>query len=210
MIGALDRTSATAVAALVSAAALGWVGLAGYEPPLGRAWFLAGWALMMAAMMLPSIAPLVLLYRGSRTALAGGYLAVWSVIGLLPLAAMEAEVEPALPVVLALAGIYELSPLKTACLGRCSNVAAFLMAHYRSGPLRLGVEHGVWCIGCCIGLMTVLVLAASMGLVWAAAIGAVVFAQKVLPFGEVSARLTGVVLLAGAIAFALGGGRGIG
>ena len=71
------------------------------------------------------------------------------------------------PVVLGLAGVYELSPLKSACLRRCRNPAAFLMEHYRSGAVRLGVEHGIWCLGCCVGLMAVLVLAASMQLGWA-------------------------------------------
>jgi predicted metal-binding membrane protein len=192
---ARDRTNAVAVGALAAATAVAWVTLAEYEPPMGLPGFLTGWVLMMAAMMLPSIAPLVLLYRGPRVRLAAGYLVVWGAIGVLPFAAMELELEPALPVVLALAGAYELSPLKSACLRRCRNAAAFLMQHYRSGPLRLGVEHGLWCVGCCVGLMAVLVLAAAMGLGWAAALAAAVFAQKVLPLGEVSARLTGVVLL---------------
>lgn len=170
---------------------------------MGPAGFLAGWTLMMAAMMLPSVAPLVLLYRGSRLALVLGYLAVWAVAGLLPYAAMEGGLEPALPIVLALAGAYELTPLKTACLRRCRSPADFLMRHYRSGPLRLGLEHGLWCIGCCVGLMAVLVLAAAMGLGWAALIALAVFAQKALPLGEVTARLTGVGLLAGAALLAI-------
>jgi predicted metal-binding membrane protein len=167
---------------------------------MGAAGFLAGWTLMMAAMMLPSIAPLVLLYRGPRTVLAAGYLAVWGALGLLPYAAMEWGLEPALPLVLALAGVYELTPLKHACLRRCRSAAAFLMERYRSGPLRLGVEHALWCAGCCVGLMAVLVLAASMGLLWAAAIAAAVFVQKALPLGELSSRLTGVALLVAAVA----------
>jgi predicted metal-binding membrane protein len=200
-----SATSApVAAGALAAATAVAWLGLAGWEPPTGLAGFLAGWTLMMAAMMLPSIAPLVLLYRGPRAPLAVGYLAVWGAVGLLPYAAMEWGLSPALPVVLALAGAYELSPLKSACLRRCRNAAAFLMERYRSGPLRLGVEHGVWCMGCCVGLMAVLVLAASMGLVWAAAIAAVVFVQKALPLGELSARLTGVALLLAAVVLAAG------
>lgn len=190
-----DRPALVAVAALAAATALAWIGLAGYDPPIGLAGFLAAWTLMMAAMMLPSIAPLVLLYRGSRTLLAAGYLVTWGLVGVIPYALMEAEVMPAVPVVLALAGAYELTPLKTACLRRCRNAADFLMTHYRSGPLRLGVEHALWCIGCCVGLMAVLVLAAAMGLGWAALLAAVVFVQKVLPLGELSPRLTGVALL---------------
>lgn len=166
---------------------------------MGLVGFLAGWTLMMAAMMLPSITPLALLYRGSRTVLATGYLAVWGAIGLLPYAAMEWGLEPTLPLVLALAGAYELTPLKSACLGRCRNAASFLMERYRTGPFRLGAEHAVWCIGCCVGLMAVLVLAAAMGLVWAAVIAAAVFVQKVLPFPQLSSRAMGAGLLGAAI-----------
>ncbi|MGH9135851.1 MAG: DUF2182 domain-containing protein [Acidimicrobiales bacterium] len=194
----LDRPNASAAAALAAAAAVAWMGLARYEPPMGAPGFLAGWTLMMAAMMLPSIAPLALLYRKSRTHLAAGYLFVWGASGLVPYAAMEWSFEPAAPVVLALAGIYELTPLKSACLRQCRGAVSFLMEHYRSGPFRLGVEHGLWCMGCCVGLMAVLVLAASMGLGWAAVIAAAVFVQKVLPLGEVSARLTGAGLLVAA------------
>jgi len=167
---------------------------------MAAAGFLFGWTLMMAAMMLPSIIPLVALHRGGDARLVTGYLAVWGVTGLLPWAAMERDLSPAPPVVIAAAGVYELTPLKGACLRRCRNPASFLMDHYRSGPLRLGVEHGLWCIGCCAGLMAVLVLAASMSILWAAVIAGVVFVQKVLPLGEAWARVTGVTLLVAAAA----------
>jgi predicted metal-binding membrane protein len=91
---------------------------------------------MMAAMMLPSIAPLVLLVRGNRVVLATAYLAVWAITGLLPWAAMRLSFYPAPGIVLAVAGIYELTPLKTACLRGCTNTTTFLMQHYRSGPFR--------------------------------------------------------------------------
>jgi predicted metal-binding membrane protein len=193
-----------AAAALLGASAVAWLGLIVYEPPMGAVGFLLGWTLMMAAMMLPSILPLAALHRGSDAALAAGYLATWSATGLLPWFAMEHDLSPTLPLVLALAGAYELTPLKYACLRRCRNPAGFLMEHARSGPFRLGVEHGVWCVGCCAGLMTVLVLAASMSLRWAAVIAGVVFAQKVLPLGETTTRVTGAALIfaAAATAFA--------
>lgn len=170
---------------------------------LGLAAFVGMWTLMMAAMMLPSIAPLLLLSRGLRVGMAVGYLAVWSVVGLVPYVAMERAMSLTVPVVLGVAGLYELSPLKSACLRRCRNPAAFLMEHYRSGAVRIGVEHGIWCLGCCVGLMAVLVLAASMQLGWAIVIAGAVFVQKVLPYGEVSARLIGVGLLVAAAAVAL-------
>lgn len=144
-LAAPDRAAAPAWAALLGGAGLAWAAAVGWEPPLGPTGFLAGWTLMMAAMMLPSIGPLVLLHRGSRTLLAGGYAAAWGALGLLPYAAMEASLEPPLALTLAAAGLYELSPLKSACLRRCRDAAGFLMARYRSGPFRLGVEHGLWC-----------------------------------------------------------------
>jgi predicted metal-binding membrane protein len=200
---AVDRSTIIAVAALVAASAVAWVALVSYEPPMGSLGFLLGWSLMMAAMMLPSIAPFWLLFRGSRVGMAVGYLAVWSIVGLVPYVAMERAMGMSVPIILGVAGVYELSPLKSACLRRCRNPAAFLMEHYRSGAVRLGVEHGIWCLGCCVGLMAVLVLAASMQLVWAIVIAAAVFIQKVLPRGEGSARLIGIGLLAAAVAVAL-------
>jgi len=159
----------------------------------------AMWAAMMAAMMLPSILPLVLLYRRSRMSLAAAYLLTWGATGLVPYGLMEADVMPMPALVLGLAAVYEMSPLKTACLRRCRNVAGFLMERYRSSAFRVGVDHALWCIGCCAGLMVVLVLAASMSLAWAAVIAAVVFVQKALPLdGELSARLTGAGLLVAA------------
>jgi predicted metal-binding membrane protein len=198
-----DPANRLALAMLAAASAVSWIALGTYRSDMGPTAFLVGWTLMMAAMMLPSIAPLVLLYRGSRVWLALGYLIVWAAVGVVPYAAMSSMLRPAAPIVLALAGIYELSPLKAACLRRCANAAAFLMEHYRSGPLRLGIEHGLWCLGCCVGLMAVLVFAASMSLGWAVAIAAIVFVQKVLTGGELSARLVGVALLISAVVAAV-------
>lgn len=195
----LDRTTIVAAAALALATVVSWIALTRTMHAMGLWPYLTAWTLMMAAMMLPSIAPLVLLHRYRRTLLAAGYLLVWGVLGLLPFAAMRWGFQPSAPVVLALAGIYEFTPLKSACLTHCRNPATFLIQRFGRGAFRLGVEHAVWCVGCCLGLMAVLVLAAAMHLRWAAALAAVVFVQKVLPYGEWSARLTGVALLAGAI-----------
>jgi predicted metal-binding membrane protein len=190
-------------AVLLAAAALAWIAVAAYEPPMGVAGFLVGWTLMMAAMMLPSIVPLAALVPGGQTALAAGYLSTWAATGLVPWEAMERGLSPALPLVLAAAGAYELTPLKGACLRRCRNPIGFVLARPGTGPFRLGVGHGLWCVGCCLGLMVVLVLAAAMSL-WAAAILAgVIFAQKVLPLGETTARLTGVALLTAAAVVAV-------
>lgn len=191
----LERHDLLSLLLLAAATAVAWFGLAkGALLP-----FLGGWSLMMAAMMLPSIAPLVLLVRGNRIALAAGYLTMWAVTGFLPWAAMQWSIHAAPWIVLAIAGLYELTPFKHTCLRHCTNPATFLMEHYKSGPFMLGIEHGIWCVGCCAGLMAVLVLAGSMSMMWAAGIAAVVFVQKVLPWPFVSARVTGVALLVGAL-----------
>lgn len=163
---------------------------------MGPAGFLAGWTLMMAAMMLPSIKPLVLLYRGPRVPLVVGYLAVWAGVGGGAVRGDGGRPRGGCRSSSHWRAAYELSPLKATCLRRCRGVVGFLMTRYRSGPPRLGVEHGAWCIGCCAGLMAVLAPAAAMGLGWAAVIAAVVFVQKVLPGGEAAGRATGVGLLA--------------
>jgi predicted metal-binding membrane protein len=200
---ALLRERTLVAAALALATALAWVALARAPMAMGLLPYLAVWSLMMAAMMLPSIAPLVLLHEKQRVLLAAAYLTVWGATGVLPFAAMHWGFMPAAPLVLALAGLYELTPLKHACLTRCRNPATFLIQHYGKGALRLGLEHALWCIACCVGLMAVLVLAAAMSLWWAAVLASVVFVQKVLPRPEWSARLTGVALLAAAIVTAL-------
>jgi predicted metal-binding membrane protein len=108
--------------------------------------------------------------------------------------------------VLIAAGLYQFSPLKDACLRRCRTPADFLIQHWHPGlrgALRIGVEHGMFCVGCCVGLMAVLVIAGGMGLVWVAAIALVVAAEKLLPFGRLVALAGGVGLLAAGIAVAL-------
>ena len=197
----LDRTTTLAALALAAATAIAWLDLAQRPMAMDLAGTLASWTLMMAAMMLPSIAPLVLLYRGSRVLLVTGYLLVWAAIGFIPYLLMDWTMmfEPRrAAVVLALAGVYELTPLKTACLRHCQSPVTFLVRHFQHSALRLGMEHGVWCLGCCVGLMAVLVFAASMDLRWAAAIAAVVLVQKVLPLGRAAAFVTGVALIAAA------------
>jgi predicted metal-binding membrane protein len=202
----LDRTTNLALLFLAAATAVSWIGLARLPPAMELPGFLAAWTLMMAAMMLPSIAPLVLLYRGSRTALAAGYLLAWGVVGVIPYLAMNwsMTVDPARSaMILAAAGVYELTPLKSACLRHCRTPATFLLQHFQHGALRLGAEHALWCTGCCLGLMAVLVFAAAMDLRWAAAIALIVFAQKVLPLGGASTWPLGIGLIVAAIVVAM-------
>ena len=202
------RIDARAVGALAAATALAWTALAtwggeGMEAPR-FAPFLVAWTLMMVAMMVPSAAPLVLLYRRpGRGRLVAGYVLVWAAFGV-PVYALARAVDlmelPSLAIaaVLAAAGTYQLTPLKTACLRRCRSPLDFLALRWGRGPLRLGGEHGAYCVGCCWGLMAVLILAAAMHVAAAALIAAVVFAEKVLPRGEWTARAAGAALFAAA------------
>jgi len=208
-----------AIAALVLATLTAWLILLAtasdsMEMP-GVATYLGSWTVMMAAMMLPSVAPFALLHaRGAENAaapglLAAGYLGVWALVGLPAYAldrALGMEHPTATAAVLIAAGVYQLSPLKDTCLRRCRTPAAFLVQHWHpglGGAFRLGAEHGIFCIGCCIGLMAVLVVAGGMGLVWVAAIALVVGAEKLLPFGRLVALAGGVGLIAAGIVVAL-------
>jgi predicted metal-binding membrane protein len=198
----LDGTTRAATA-LAAVAASGWVVTATAEGSmdLGPAPFLGAWTAMMAAMMLPSAAPLVLLYRrgttpGRTAALASGYLAVWAALGVFAYLYMESELMVAAWLVFGAAGLYQLTPMKTACLRRCRTPVDFLLTRFGRSPLRLGLEHAAWCAGCCWALMLVLVVAGSMGIGWALGIAAVVFVEKLAPGGQHFARATGIALLA--------------
>ena len=194
--------------------------------------FLIAWGVMMAAMMLPSAAPMIGLYgaihrNAGRTGQGGVatslfalvYVLAWLLFGIPVYGAQVAvnmlvDTVPALggvvpyaiAVVLAVAGAYQLSPLKIACLRACRSPLGFLMARWRAGYLgtvRLALAHAIYCIGCCWALMVVLVAAGAMGLHWVLLIAALVAAEKLAPGGVVVARLAGVVLLALALLVAV-------
>jgi predicted metal-binding membrane protein len=207
-----QTATATAYAA-TAAAAWGLLLAMGDDMPMGFGLWIGAWTVMMSAMMLPSTSPLVLLYARQSTALhsallTAGYLLVWAAIGL---AAYEVAMRLPDPrdgvvgAVLIAAGVYQLTPLKTACLKRCRNPADFLVTHWRRGrigALRLGVAHGAYCVGCCWALMVVLVVAGAMALTWVVVIALVVAAEKLLPGGQLLARAGGVGLIAAGIAVA--------
>lgn len=163
--------------------------------------FLGMWVTMMVAMMFPTIAPIVLLHRmvlrragvgPLPTAAFGlGYLAVWSAFGLVPLAILLAFrevahgagwVAPLAGAVLVVAGLYQFSPWKGACLRTCQSPLRFLTTHHfgvgSPGAFRTGLAHGAWCLGCCWALMAVLFVVGLMNLVWMAAISAVFVLEK--------------------------------
>ncbi|MGH8734119.1 MAG: DUF2182 domain-containing protein [Burkholderiales bacterium] len=180
--------------------------------------FLAGWTPMMAVMMLPSAAPMIRVFRlvaadapnpSLRMALfVMGYLLVWAAVGIpawglgVLLMDLGAPVAQVTAVTLIAAGVYQLTPLKDVCLRACRTPMDFLVTHWYPGSLgavRLGVEHGLYCVGCCWGLMAAFVLVGAMSLSWLAAVAALVFAEKVLPRGALVGRAAGFALIAAGI-----------
>jgi predicted metal-binding membrane protein len=184
-------------------------------------WFLGIWVTMMAAMMLPSAAPFVLLFarvsrERSRRSLdfvptwvfLAGYLAAWSAYGLVAYALFRGvrALDPDFlswhaqgPIVagaaVAAAGVYQLTPLKRTCLRHCRTPLHFLLHGWREGKvgaLRMGAGHGAYCVGCCWGLMLILFALGVMSLAWMAVVAGLIFAEKVLPFGG---RITPVLAL---------------
>ena len=215
-MGSTTLNDAGAMAATGMASA-GW-SLAGFVA------FVVAWSVMMAAMMFPAAAPMLLLYRtvaGQRRArgdafaptwvFAAGYLLVWTAIGALTWilvqwlsdlagqlgAAERATWAPlALGAVLIVAGLYQLTPLKQICLDHCRSPLAFVMQHWRDGyggALRMGIVHGMYCLGCCWALFAVLVAAGVMSLAWMLLLTVVIFTEKILPAGR---RVAGVVGIA--------------
>jgi predicted metal-binding membrane protein len=183
--------------------------------------FVSGWTAMMAAMMIPATLPLIMLYhivarqrlnpiraRVGMAALLLGYIAVWTVAGLpVYVYALAAEtvgrfaaVLPA--VLLVIGGVYQFTSLKRSCHVRCSNPLFFLMQKWKpgaSGALRLGVLHGLDCLGCCAGLMIGLVALGMMNLALVFTAALIIFAEKTLPNSHRIARALGVLMLAGGV-----------
>jgi predicted metal-binding membrane protein len=218
----LHRSARTAAVwgALLAAAAVAWTvtvrdALAMGNGPgtMGRglAGFVVVWTAMMAAMMLPSVAPVGSMYLetlrdGSAGAIRAlrvgglvvGYVGVWAAFGVAGYVAawgggrLAAEHPRAAPwvgaAVLAGAGLYQLTPLKERCLSHCRSPLGFLLQFGgysgRLRDLRVGVYHGGYCGGCCWGLMAVLVAVGFMNLAWMAGLAAVVFLEKTWRYGK--------------------------
>ncbi|HZT94114.1 MAG TPA: DUF2182 domain-containing protein [Gaiellaceae bacterium] len=180
--------------------------------------FLGVWVVMMGAMMLPSVAPTVALYahmaRRRRLApflFAGGYLLTWAAGGLVVFAVAVAGRRFAGDVLawdragrwmaggtLLAAAVYELTPLKDVCLGKCRSPLGFLLGSWRDGPagaLRMGAAHGAWCVGCCWALMGALFALGIMSVGWMAFVAGLIAVEKVLPLRRVATWGTAAVLL---------------
>jgi predicted metal-binding membrane protein len=197
----------------------------------GLGWFLGIWLVMMAAMMLPALAPMVVAFAGTEAAAArrsrtglfvaafvAGYLIAWSAAGLAGYLMIEAvrsldigflAWDSAGPyvagAVILAAAAYQLTPAKDACLRRCRDPREFLAAHRHpglAGALRTGFDHGAFCIGCCWALMAALFALGVMSLTWMAAVAALIAAEKLLPTPAAVTRGVAVLLAALALAVA--------
>jgi predicted metal-binding membrane protein len=195
--------------------------------------WLTAWAVMMAAMMFPSITPMVLMFAalqrgrrkrggtapiGTMPLFMGGYLATWTAMGLVAYAVVALgqaldinalhwdEAGPYVAGgVIAIAAIYQLTPLKDICLRHCRSPLFFLMQHWhpgRGGALRMGISHGAYCVGCCWALMAALIALGVMSVGWMVFIAALIAIEKLLPWKEVANRGITVLLLALALGVA--------
>jgi predicted metal-binding membrane protein len=230
----LLRDRAVVALCLAAVVALAWRWLVPHagmamEPDVG---FLAAmWWIMMIAMMLPSAAPMILLFgaaSGRQSAhrpyvstllFAAGYLAVWGVFSLAAAALqwwIETRIEPVMAeglssrwasaALLLGAGVYQLTPLKDACLRQCQSPLAFLMSRWRAGwhgGFVMGVQHGAYCVGCCWLLMALLFVGGVMNLWWVVGIAVYVFLEKVVPAGPWLSRALGTALILTAVALAV-------
>jgi predicted metal-binding membrane protein len=181
-------------------------------------WFVGVWVVMMAAMMFPSVAPTVALYarmtdrRSPRLPLVftAGYLLTWAAagVGAFAAAALGRAVAGdvlawdragrwAAGATLVVAAVYELTPLKDVCLGKCRSPLGALLGSWRDGApgaLRMGVKNGAWCVGCCWALMASLFALGVMSLAWMALVAAVIAVEKLLPWRRVAVYGTAAFL----------------
>ncbi len=220
------------VVLLLALAAAGWwstadrmAGMdAGPGTDLGAlGWFVGVWVVMMAAMMFPSLAPTAALYArmtrrrgwGQPLLFAGAYLLVWGAAGLGAYGvfslgrslfggglAWHSGGRWFAGGVLVLAALYELTPLKDVCLGKCRSPLAFLLGTWRDGPagaIVMGARHAAWCLGCCWALMAALFALGVMSLTWMAVVAALIALEKTLPWTRTATWVTATVLIALAV-----------
>jgi predicted metal-binding membrane protein len=200
----------------------------------GLGFYVVSWVVMMGAMMFPSIAPMVMAFgfvqrrRRNRGAVdrivsswvfVAGYLLTWSAFGLLAYGLYVGVRSLSIPElswhrggpylaggVLLAAAVYQLTPVKDACLRRCRAPLDFVLTNWREGPsgaLRMGAVHGAWCVGCCWGLMVSLFALGVMSVTWMVAIAGLIAVEKLLPRKELANRLVAVTLLVLAFGVAL-------
>ena len=185
---------------------------------LGAGLFLVTWFLMMVAMMFPSIAPMVLTHasvvrsRGEgawpTVAFVFGYLLIWTAAGLIPLTLIQllgssvaTPINVWLPrvggAIVVIAGVYQFTPLKNVCLKACRSPLGFVLTHDFGGgspvAARAGASHGLYCLGCCWAIMSVLAVFGLMNLAWMAIFAVLFFLEKTWRHGVLLSRISGVV-----------------
>jgi predicted metal-binding membrane protein len=183
-------------------------------------WFLCVWIVMMGAMMFPSVAPTVALYsrltRGrsplAPLLFAAGYLVTWGGAGVLAFAiavagspitgdllAWDRAGRWVAGATLLVAAVYELTPLKDVCLGKCRSPLGFLLGSWRdgwSGAVQMGIKNGAWCVGCCWALMASLFALGIMSVAWMALVAGLIAAEKTLPWRRTATYGTAAILFA--------------
>lgn len=234
--GVLKRERILAIAVLGSVIAFSWAyllagaGMDMHDMGMPMPWtlsyaavMLVMWSAMMAAMMLPSAAPMILLYgtiarrRGEANPAAGwglfaaAYLVVWALFSVVAVALQfgleqAALLSPAMKMtsvamagaLLILAGLYQWTPLKQACLRRCRSPLDFLLVEWREGKggaFAMGLRHGLYCLGCCWLLMLLLFVGGVMSLAWIAGLALFVLVEKIAPAGRWIGRVAGLALI---------------
>jgi predicted metal-binding membrane protein len=226
---AAARTRLGLIALLFALAAIGWWWTVdemrgmddGPWTGLGTlGWFTGAWIVMMAAMMFPSVAPTVALYSrmtSTRSPLSpalftAGYLLTWAGAGVVSFAGASAGRRIAGDALawdgagrwvaagtLIAAAIYELTPLKDVCLGKCRSPLGALLGSWRdgwSGALRMGAKNGAWCVGCCWALMASLFALGIMSIVWMAFVAALIAVEKTVPWPRAATYGTAAILVA--------------
>jgi predicted metal-binding membrane protein len=225
--------TAAIIASLLTCAAAAWLitirqaasmGMGGVAM-MDAAIFLITWVVMMVAMMFPAVSPMVLAHasvvrsRGGGSmptvVFVAGYLVVWTAAGLVPLGAIQILGSSAgmqfgdwLPrlggAVVLLAGVYQFTPLKNACLRACRSPLGFIITHDFGGgapaAARAGMSHGLYCLGCCWALMAVLAVLGLMNVAWMAAIAVVFFLEKNWRYGVPLSRIVGAACVVGGLA----------
>jgi predicted metal-binding membrane protein len=191
-----------------------WTGLGSFG------WFLGVWVVMMAAMMLPSVSPTVALYsRMTKTRsplspllFAAGYLLTWAVAGVAAFVIGSTLSSIASDVfawehagrwtagsTLLVAAVYELTPVKDVCLGKCRSPLSALLGSWRdgwSGALQMGARNGAWCVGCCWALMASLFALGIMSITWMAVVAGLIAFEKTIPWRRLASYGTTAVLVA--------------
>jgi predicted metal-binding membrane protein len=245
-IAPLERGRLALIATLLVLSVIGWgitddrMGGMDAGPgtdPGSFGFYVTAWVVMMAAMMFPSIAPMVHMYQrindrrreagskriGATSLFVAGYLVAWTAFGLAAYGLIELFRSLSIDVlswssggryvaggVILIAAIYQLTPAKDACLRRCRSPLAFVHGNWRSGyggALRMGVEHGAWCVGCCWALMAALFALGVMSIGWMVFVAALIAIEKLLPWKAVANLGIAALLVALGLAVALAPGQ---